>query len=283
MDLSTSVLSSQQIEQFLTEGYTVLRGAFSGKDAIAWVHEEAAAIGIDLENPSTWTKDYIRIPTKRGETVAEFSPSGWRAACDLMGGEDRVVGGTRIDLFALNVSQGSDKPFQDPTPSSPGWHKDGWHFTHFLDSYEQGLLGIPLLTDVHSQGGATFIAAGSVATVARYLAKHPEGVHPDNFPPEELLTDEVKFLEATGEAGDFYLVHPFLIHAVSQNVLRKPRAISNILFELRAPMCFNRTDGNYSPVEAAILRGLGVDEFDFAPTAERYRTPDYGPINPKYR
>jgi len=115
------------------------------------------------------------------------------------------------------------------------------------------------------------------------LAAHPEGVHPDDFPPEELLREGITYLEATGTAGDSYLIHPYLLHAVSQNVLQRPRAISNLLFELKAPLQFDRPDGNYSPVETAVLRGLGVDRYPFAPTRERYRTPDYGPINPAYR
>lgn len=48
-------------------------------------------------------------------------------------------------------------------------------------------------------------------------------------------------------------------------------------------MTLNRPDGDYSPVESAVLRGLGVDRYDFQPTGERYRTPDYGPINQAYR
>jgi hypothetical protein len=200
-----------------------------------------------------------------------------------MGGEDRVDGRTAISLFALNLTQGADRPFEEPTPASPGWHKDGWHFNHFLDSYEQGLLGIPLMTDVLPRGGATFIAAGSVGPVARYLAQHPEGIPGGGMPTRELLSEEgCTFLEATGEAGDFYLLHPYLLHAVSQNILRRPRAICNVLFELKEPMRFNRPAGDYSPVEAAILRGLGVDRYDFVPTGERFRTPDYGPINPKW-
>ena len=200
-----------------------------------------------------------------------------------MGGEDRIIGGTGINLFALNLAEGAERPFETASPASPGWHKDGWHFRHFLDSPEQGLLGIPLMTDVLPQGGATFIAAGSVGPVARYLAQRPEGVLPDDFPVEALLSDGCEFREATGEAGDFYLLHPYLLHAVSQNVLRRPRAICNVLFELKEPMRFDRPEGNYSPIEAAILHGLGAERYAFAPTAPRYRTPDHGPINPKYR
>jgi len=129
------VLTPEQIEQFVTEGYTVLHDAFSPEDSIAWVRDEAAAAGYDLDDPTTWAQDYVRLSTHRVESVASFSPLGWQAACELMGGEDRVVSGTKIDLFALNLRQGADRPFEDPTPETKGWHKDGWHFRHFLDSY----------------------------------------------------------------------------------------------------------------------------------------------------
>ncbi|MBV9851832.1 MAG: hypothetical protein JO250_19365, partial [Armatimonadetes bacterium] len=72
-------------------------------------------------------------------------------------------------------------------------------------------------------------------------------------------------------------------HAVSQNRLRRPRAICNVLYELKEPMSFHREDGDYSPVEEAILRGLGVDHYDFQPTTPRLRSPDGGPLNPKSR
>jgi hypothetical protein len=278
-----TVLTAQQREQFVTQGYILLKGAFSREDSLAWVEAECARVGYPLDNPSTWEKPYARIPTERHELLATFAPHAWEVACELMGGIERVVPGTSIRLFAVNFRQGADRPFEAPSPSSPGWHKDGWHFRHFLDSFEQGLLGIPLMTDVLSHGGATFIAAGSVGPVARFLAQHPEGVLPDDFPTRELLSEGCTFQEATGEAGDFYLLHPFLLHAVSQNVLCRPRAISNILFELQQPLQLDRPAGDYSAVEAAILHGLGVDRYAFTPTGERFRTPDHGPINPKYR
>jgi hypothetical protein len=272
-------LTDEQLEQFLTEGYTVLRGAFSRPDSMAWVADESRLAGFDLDEPSTWSQPYVRLKTQRAELLETYAPAAFHASNFLMGGPDRVRLGTRINLFALNLWQGADAPFSPPSPESPGWHKDGWHFRHFLDSPDQGLLGIPLLTDVLPSGGATFIADGSVAPVAKFLADHPEGVLPNEFPWKDLLSGpEIKFLEATGEAGDFYLLHPYVLHAVSQNVLRRPRAISNLLYELHEPMNFNRSDADYSPVEAAILRGLGVESYDFQPTAPRFKNPTYGPI-----
>ncbi len=119
----------------------------------------------------------------------------------------------------------------------------------------------------------------SVPVVARYLADHPEGVLPDEFDMPLLLSQCHDFREMTGEVGDFFLLHPFLLHAISQNRLQRPRAMTNMLFVLRDPMNFHRTDpAKHSPVEQAILHGLGVEHYDFKPTAPRFCTPDGGPI-----
>ena len=276
-------MTPEQLEQFYQQGYIVLRGTFPRDDALAWVRTECARRGYDLDDPATWTKEYDRIDTERSERLSDYAPAAWQAAVDLMGGTDRVAHPSAIGLFAVNFRQGADRPYAPPSASVPGWHIDGWNFRHFLDSPEQALLGIPLMTDVLPEGGGTFIAADSVPVIARYLADHPEGVLDYQMPVQELLSQCRDFREVTGEAGDFYLLHPFLLHAVSQNRLRRPRAICNIAFVLREPMQFNRMDRAYSPVEQAILRGLGVERYDFQPSAERYRTPDGGPINPAWR
>lgn len=277
------MLTPEQREQFLAEGHLVIKGAFPRERSLEWVREECARAGYDVDDPRTWRKDYERITLSRQETLEELAPDAWQASVDLMGGLDRVKNRPRISVFAMNFKQGADQPFQPPSAASPGWHKDGWHFRHFLDSPEQGLLGIPLFTDVLPQGGATFIAADSVPVVARFLAAHPEGVLPDGFDTKTLLAECKDFRQATGDAGDVYLLHPYLLHAVGQNVLMRPRAITNLCYELTEPMQFHRADGDYSPIEAAVLRGLGVDRSDFQPTEPRYRTPDYGPINAAYR
>lgn len=273
------MLTPQQREQFLAEGHIVIKGAFPREASLAWVRDECARAGYDVDDPASWRKGYERMELSRHEPLADYAPAAWGASCDLMGGRDRVKNAPAISLFAMNFKQGADTPYRPPSALSSGWHKDGWHFLHFLDSPEQGLLGIPLFTDVFPQGGATFLAVDSVPVVARFLADHPEGVGPDDFDTAALLAECRDFREATGEAGDVYLLHPFMLHAVGQNVLQRPRAITNLCYELNEPMDLDRPDGDYSPVEAAVLRGLGVERSGFRPTRPRYHTPDYGPIN----
>lgn len=273
------MLTPQQREQFLAEGHIVIKGAFPREASLQWVREECARVGYDVDDPRSWRNGYERMELSRHEPLADYAPAAWQASCDLMGGEERVKNQPSISLFAMNFKQGADTPYKPPSAESSGWHKDGWHFLHFLDSPEQGLLGIPLFTDVLPQGGATFLAVDSVPVIARYLAAHPEGVGPDDFDTKALLAECHDFREATGEAGDVYLLHPYMLHAVGQNVLQRPRAITNLCYELKEPMTLDRPDSDYSPVEAAVLRGLGVDHLDFQPTQPRYHTPDYGPIN----
>ena len=142
------------------------------------------------------------------------------------------------------------------------------------------LLSLVLWTDVRHQGGATFVAADSVASIARFLAAHPEGAYPfpqpsgvDDAPVfafADLVAPCREFVEATGEAGDVYLLHPYILHAKSQNLLRLPRIITNPPLTLAEPMRFDRTDvSEYSLVERAVLRALDMPRLEFTPAAAR--------------
>jgi hypothetical protein len=68
------------------------------------------------------------------------------------------------------------------------------------------------------------------------------------------------------------LLHPYTLHATSQNVLGISRIITNPPLALAEPMQFDRADADdFSLVERAVLRGLGVDRLDFVPTSRRER------------
>ena len=153
-----------------------------------------------------------------------------------------------------------------------GWHKDGDFFRHFLDSPEQGLLGIVIWSDIEPQSGGTFAAGDSVGPIARHLANHPDGLLPVEAGFGDLIHQCSDFVEFTGRAGDVVLLHPYILHAASSNPSGRPRFITNPNVTLAEPMSFNRDDpAGYSPVELAVLRALGVQRLDFRPTAPRER------------
>jgi hypothetical protein len=277
------VLDAEQVEHFLARGYVVVRGCFTREEAAHYTDTLWTRLGYDEHDPSTWAKSSIHMPDRRDIDVATFAPKAWRAACELVGGEDRISSDVPYrwnDAFIVNLWEGTEPPWapepraawEPASPRSPGWHKDGDFFRHFLDSPEQGLLTLVLWSDVHHRGGATFVAADSVGPVARFLAEHPEGVLPPGgvglgFPYEDLIGGCADFVEATGEIGDVYLLHPFVLHAKSRNHLRRPRFITNPPLTLAQPMRFDRPDP--SPVERAVLRALGVDSYPFAATTPR--------------
>ena len=273
MTKTFSHLTDEQVETFLNRGFARVEGAIDPEKVAAWSAQTFARLGYDPTDKATWEKPRIHMPSHNHVEVKDIAPAAWGAICDLLGGDERVkqpcVWG---DGFIVNLgSPEDDRVWEPPTADAPGWHKDGDFFKHFLDSPEQGLLTIILWSDVLPQGGSTFVACDSVPVVARYLMEHPEGVQPNGFDFRGMAHECSDFIEATGKAGDVYLLHPYLLHASSRNALRLPRLITNPAVQLREPMNFDRPDGDYSLVEQAILNGLGVERLPFSPLTDRER------------
>lgn len=265
------VLDASQRAQFLQQGFVRVPGCFTPDAAAELTASIWARLGYDRDDQDTWIEPSVHMPTHRQLDVEQFAPKAWQAACELVGGADRIKRPFGWgDGFIVNLHQGADRPWADASASSPGWHKDGDFFRHFLDSPEQGLLTLVLWSDVVHQGGATFAAADSVGPIARFLAGHPEGVLPDAFSQAGIINQCSHFVEATGQVGDVYLLHPFILHAKAQNVRRLPRFITNPPVHLLEPMRFDREDrDDHSLVEQAVLRGLGRECYHFEPTHPR--------------
>jgi Phytanoyl-CoA dioxygenase (PhyH) len=280
-----TVLTEEQVQSFLDKGYLVVKDCLDTSIANRWVDEAYDRLGYSKHDPTTWQKDIVWMDHKNELPVRELAAKAWTAILDVIGGEDRLetqvmgIGPGHFtsinsflwsDAFIVNFHRGADKPWQPPSPQVTGWHKDGSYFRHFLDSREQALLPIVLWSDVLHQGGATFIAPDSVRVVARYLYQHPEGVHPHDFNFQELVSQCTQFEEVTGEAGDFVIIHPFMLHASSQNVIGRPRFMSNPPIVLKEPMNLNRDNPEeFSLLERATLHYLGLERLDFQPTAPR--------------
>lgn len=279
-------LSAADVSHFLRFGFVRLAGAFDagpGSETARWIDESWARTGFDRDHPETWPVAVTRLKPTRSFTIREFAPRVHAALAQLMGGVENVRCPTIYwnpdrepnsepiwsNESLTNYRMGDDRPWQPPGPGSPGWHVDGDWFTHFLDSPEQGLLLIVCFSDMVHQGGATFIAPDSLASVARFLRDHPEGVAPNGFPWAEIAAQCRDFREVIADAGDIFLLHPFMLHASSQNTIRRPRFMINPAISRALPMQFNRPDGKYDAMELTVLRALGVDRLDFQITGMR--------------
>ena len=172
---SMEFLSPAQAHEFLDNGFVVVKNAFpqSMADQIcdnAWkeLHDE---YGIVAGKRSSWRNHphgYIRTNGRELRFVlADEAPDAASAQCDVLGGRSRLpfdgsklmFGGGVISNFGVE----SQEAWKPPSPRQGGWHKDGWHFRHFLDSPEQGLLTVPIYTEVLPQSGGTFLARDSIA------------------------------------------------------------------------------------------------------------------------
>lgn len=285
------VLSPGQVQSFLDNGYLIVRQCLDLDLAQRWIERAYQRLGYDPRDPGTWVKDIVWMHHEQEVPIRQVAPRAWQAILDVIGGEDRLE--TQImrapeglypvnsfnwsDAFIANFHRGAGQPWQPPSPEAAGWHKDGGYFRHFLDSPEQGLLTIVLWSDMRHRGGATFVAPDSVRVVARYLAAHPEGIAADGWDYQALIKQCTRFEEVTGAAGDFVILHPFMLHASSQNALRMPRFITNPPVVLNAPLNLNRPNpADFSLLEQATLRALGLERLDFQPA--RPRQADWVPL-----
>jgi hypothetical protein len=271
--MSDRVLSESEIEHFIQRGWVKLSGCFSREQALEQTRRACERLYCSLDDPATWPEGRLRAPETGRVNFENIAPRAWQAACELIGGADRALSCTWGDGFIINFGR---EPFawQPPSPTIYPewqiWHKDGDFFRHFLDSPEQGLLVIAIYSDIAPAGGGTYLACDSVGHVARFLAEHPEGVLPMGTPADEIIGKCRDFIEATGEIGDVYLMHPFMLHTRSVNVSQRARFIINPPVKLREPMCFSRPrDEDHSPCERAVLRALGAARYEFVPTHPR--------------
>ena len=278
------VLTEAHVQSFLDNGYLIVRDCLDLDLAQRWIARAYERLGYDPHDPSTWVQDITWMRHEREIPIRQAAPKAWQAILDVVGGEDRLE--TQVmrapenlypvnsfnwsDAFIANFHRGAGQPWQPPSSQAVGWHKDGGYFRHFLDSPEQGLLTIVLWSDMRHQGGATFVAPDSVRLIAHYLADHPEGVPFNAWDYQALINQCTRFEEITGQAGDFVILHPFILHASSQNVIRVPRFMTNPPVVLKEAMQLNRPNpADFSLLERATLHALGLERLDFQPTHPR--------------
>lgn len=286
------LLTREEARRFIENGYVVVKNAFDKRLARevcegAW-EELRNDHAIEENDPTTWCKPfhghrgmngYVRLRgPARSIRLEKEQPIAFQGQLDVIGGRQRLPDhGAKLAwgcgaIGNLGVLNGPR--WQPPSPIQPGWHKDGWHFRHFLNSPEQGLLTVPIYSDILPRSGGTFIAPDSLGPVARLLAENPQGLHPDSVQGAGYLIPGMiqqchRFEELTGEAGDMAVIHPFMLHRVSQNPTTRPRFIANMAVVLQSPMQFHRRDGDaYSLVELAVLHALNRSEFEFNPSRE---------------
>lgn len=264
---------SDMIERFVRHGFVVVEDAIDPAVCERLVTKGFRRLGVDERDRASWPVGWHNFPPLEVLSIDDVAPRAADVLRALLGGGDaiRFAGIPDNLIFSFPSSPGEWWPPAAWRDHRNGFHKDGDWFRHFLDSPEQGILGVIFWRDVTERQGPTYVATDSVAPVARFLAEHPEGMEPGALPTAQWLANCRDFRALTGRQGTIVWAHPFMVHTASANATDRVRIISNSAVTLRSPMQFDRADGAYTLVERSILDALGVDRFVFTPTRPRER------------
>jgi hypothetical protein len=256
-------LGAADIATFVEAGLVRIDEAFP-----AALAEQARAIlwrdlGLDPDDPSSWTKPVARLGmySQRPFLEAAATPR-LRAAYDQLAGPGRWLPVGAMGTF----------PVRFPSPDDPGdagWHVDvsfGWAQPNFLDwranvrSRGRLLLMLFLFSDVGEDDAPTRIRMGSHIDMARRLAPFGEdgmtlGDMASNGFAESAHRPQTS---ATGPAGTVYLCHPLLVHAAQPHRGTSPRFMAQPPLLPREEPSLKREDGVHSVVEEATRFALGL-------------------------
>lgn len=254
-------LSNNQIEQFITDGFVRIDQAFSAATAQAAVAVLSKDLPCDLANPATWTEPVVRLGMyTQAPFVESVNTPLLHTAFDQLAGTGNWISCRSVGAFPVRFPC-------DKQPDDTGKHVDaGFPGTDPANYFEwrvniqskgRALLMLVLYSDVGIDDAPTIIYKGSHKDVARLLA--PEGVSGLSF--MELANRVATFPEgeiayATGKAGTVYLCHPFLVHAAQAHRGAQPKFMAQPPLQLQDALQLNRSDGAYTPVEAAIRSAL---------------------------
>jgi hypothetical protein len=245
------------VDAFIADGFVRVAGAFSRELAAECRDILWRGTGCDPDDPATWTRPVVRL--------GDHGQEPFRAAANtprLHEAFDAVVGKgawrPRGSLGSFPIRFPSDEP-----PGDDGWHIDAsfpgddpsdfMRYRVNLASKGRALLMLFLFSDVGEDDAPTRVRVGSHLDVPPIL--EPAGEAGLGFMP--LAREAVPATEhrpqasATGEAGDVYLCHPFLVHAAQAHHGTRPKFMAQPPLEPSGPL------PESSPVRVAVQRGLG--------------------------
>ncbi|TMR94773.1 phytanoyl-CoA dioxygenase family protein [Nonomuraea basaltis] len=259
----TAALTADQVERFITDGFVHLPAAFPrsvADECRAFLWRET---GLDPDDPTTWTQPVIRL---NGYGHGPFQQAAGtprlHSAFDQIVGAGRWVPRSGLGTFPIRFPHADD-------PGDAGWHMDASYapegeqgFWLNLRSRGRALLMLFLFSDIGADDAPTRIKVGSHLDVPPFLA--PTGERGMNMFDLCTTMDAAGKLDspdrplalATGQAGDVYLCHPFLIHGAQPHRGTVPRFIAQPPLLPTAPLDLDHPDGAHSPVERAVLLGL---------------------------
>ncbi|MER5514002.1 phytanoyl-CoA dioxygenase family protein [Streptomyces sp. NPDC002763] len=255
-------MDDELVERFLTDGFVKIEGAVAPRVAEGCARRLWQETGYDPEDQGTWQDPVVWVAgLADGPFAAAPNSPALHRAFDLLVGERRWDPRYSLGAFPLRFPHREE-------PDDAGWHIDtsfmpegatDWYANVW--SRERALLMLFLFSEVTEADAPTRIRVGSHLDVPRILEPYgTEGATLRELGPLVAAASAHRPVAlATGRPGDVYLCHPFLVHAAQPNHGTRPRFLAQPPLYLNAPLELARPDGNHSPVEIAVRRGLALD------------------------
>ncbi|MBA3686912.1 MAG: hypothetical protein H0W72_16965 [Planctomycetes bacterium] len=200
------ILSDADIQRFMTVGHVKVPQAFPAEAALAaqdFLWGKLVERGVDRTDPTTWRKPMEFIA--ENYNTPPFDACATRrlsAACVDLLGDGRWFAEQDTGWWGwwpINFSVGADKPWDVPCDE---WHFDSQDHATFVDSNDQGLLVICLLSEIKPRGGGTLVVDGSHRVVSRFFRDHPGIKQLDGIPKLNGTHPFLRALTCAGEPRD---------------------------------------------------------------------------------
>ena len=237
------------------------RGTVAACRELIWTGLERR--GVRLEDPNSWPPLMEGVNDLAGEPflAAYLAPAMTAAYDELIGPGRWLRSVSPADLGETVVVR---FPAEEERANA-GYHIEGSYaapdggpgFWVNVRSRARGLLVLILFTDVRRDDAPTRLLCGSHLAVPQFLAPHGEaGTNADaEFWRPSTLCRTVA--HATGNAGDAFLCHPFMVHTATwPHRGTTPRMIAQPA--VNAPAGFVLDGSDPAPVARAIVKGLAM-------------------------
>ena len=175
--MTSKVLSAEQIEQFITCGWTKVPQAFPPEVAIScqdFLWKKLEKRGVLKDDPTTWQTPMVFI----GENY-NTPPFDACASQKLDDAFSDIVGDGRWHAqnqigwwghWPVNFAIGADQVWDVPADE---WHIDSPDDGTFITAPNQGSLAVCLFSELGARGGGTLICEGSHQVAIRFMKENP--------------------------------------------------------------------------------------------------------------
>jgi hypothetical protein len=217
---SLMILSNEQKQQFINDGYVVVRGLLP-PDLVERTRDDVLRdMGLELTNAATWDQSKATGWAQGPLTKGCRTPAVEQVAAELAG-PDQIPGvsyhyGKRL-VGLEPYEEGYIPVLSFPKPGEAGqivptgFHIDGYMGTYLWPNLIS-LVMLAYLTDTAEDGGATLVRPGSHRQIFEYGLRH--GLHELHGYPELPYAGAVPI---AGKAGDVIFFHYLLVHSGSEN------------------------------------------------------------------